>query len=54
MDPVYELLPVGLRILGVLTYGETALSGERVCADEELLKIMFAPLWDEMGLITGA
>lgn len=40
------------RILGILTYGETALSGERVYADEELLRIMFAPLWDEMEPIT--
>ena len=36
------------RILGILTYGERALTGERVYADEELLRIMFAPLWDEM------
>ena len=41
------------RILGILTYGEIALSGERVYADEELLKIMFAPLWDEMERIDG-
>lgn len=36
------------RILGILTYGERALTGERVYADEELLKIMFAPIWNEM------
>ncbi|MEQ9462738.1 MAG: hypothetical protein RJQ10_03690 [Haliea sp.] len=54
VDPVYELFPVGQRILGILTYGETALTGERAYADEELLKIMFAPLGDEMELIGGA
>lgn len=42
------------RILGILTYGETALTGERVYADEELLRIMFAPIWDEMEPITDA
>ncbi len=36
------------RILGILTFGEKALTGERVYADEELLRDMFAPLWDEM------
>jgi len=36
------------RILGILTFGERALTGERVYADEDLLRIMFAPLWDEM------
>lgn len=36
------------RILGILTFGESALSGERVYADEELLRLMFAPVWDEM------
>jgi len=37
------------RIIGILTFGETKLSGERLYADEELLKIMFAPIWDEMA-----
>ena len=36
------------RILGILTFGEKALTGERVYADEELLKEMFAPIWDEL------
>ncbi|MCP1470420.1 hypothetical protein J3E64_002108 [Sphingobium sp. OAS761] len=40
------------RILGILTFGEKALTGERVYADEELLRIMFAPLWDEMEVMT--
>lgn len=39
------------RILGILTFGERALTGERVYADEELLKIMFEPIWDEMEVI---
>lgn len=42
------------RILGILTYGEEALTGERVYADEDLLRIMFAPIWDEMeDIVTG-
>jgi hypothetical protein len=36
------------RIVGILTFGETKLSGERLYADEELLRIMFAPVWDRM------
>lgn len=36
------------RILGILTFGKTALTGERVYADEALLRAMFAPIWDEM------
>jgi len=40
------------RILGILTFGETALTGERVYADERLLRIMFEPIWDEMEPMT--
>jgi hypothetical protein len=40
--------PVAYRILGILTFGENLLSGERIYADEELLKIMFAPVWDSL------
>jgi hypothetical protein len=36
------------RILGILTFGDAALSGERIYADAEILRIMFAPLWDEL------
>jgi hypothetical protein len=36
------------RILGILTFGKTLLSGERIYADEELLKDMFAPVWDAL------
>ena len=36
------------RILGILTFGDTKMSGERLYADEELLKIMFAPVWSEL------
>jgi len=36
------------RILGILTFGTTKMSGERIYAEEELLKIMFAPIWDEL------
>ncbi len=40
--------PRAYRILGILTFGEHLLSGERIYADEHLLKIMFAPVWDEL------
>jgi hypothetical protein len=36
------------RIIGILTFGETKLSGERLYADEELFKIMFGPVWNEL------
>jgi hypothetical protein len=36
------------RILGILTFGEKLLSGERIYAEEEMLRIMFAPVWDEL------
>ena len=36
------------RILGILTFGKTLMSGERLYADEELLRIMFAPVWDQL------
>ncbi len=36
------------RILGILTFGKEKMSGERIYADEELLRIMFAPVWDEL------
>jgi hypothetical protein len=40
--------PRPYRILGILTFGENLLSGERIYADTELLKIMFAPIWNEL------
>ncbi len=36
------------RILGILTFGKTKMTGERVYAQDELLRIMFAPVWDEL------
>lgn len=36
------------RILGILKFGERALIGERIYADEAFLRIMFAGVWDEM------
>src|ERR1700760_1417606 len=36
------------RILGILTFGKTKMTGERIYTDEEMLKIMFAPVWDEL------
>jgi hypothetical protein len=36
------------RILGILTFGETKMTGERIYTDTEMLEIMFAPIWDEL------
>jgi hypothetical protein len=36
------------RVIGILKFGENALSGERLYADEEFLRILFGPLWDDM------
>lgn len=36
------------HVIGILTFGENALSGERVYASERLLRLMFGPLYDEM------
>ena len=36
------------RILGILTFGETGLSGERLYADDAFFRILIGPLWDEL------
>jgi hypothetical protein len=36
------------RIQGILTFGERLMSGERIYSDEDMLRIMFAPVWDEL------
>jgi hypothetical protein len=36
------------RVLGILKFGTRALSGERLYADTEFLRILFGPLWAEM------
>ena len=36
------------RILGILTLGAEKMTGERIYAQDELLRIMFAPIWDEL------
>jgi hypothetical protein len=33
-------------VIGILTFGENALSGERVYASERLLRLMFGPAYD--------
>jgi hypothetical protein len=35
------------EVIGILTFGTTALSGERVYGDERILRLMFGPLFDE-------
>ncbi|WP_380872832.1 hypothetical protein ACFB49_37360 [Sphingomonas sp. DBB INV C78] len=36
------------RILGILTFGEERLSGERLYADEAFFRILIGPIWDEL------
>ncbi len=36
------------RIMGLLKFGQSALSGERLYADESILRILFEPVWDEL------
>jgi hypothetical protein len=43
--------PRAFRVVGILTFGKHGLTGERIYADEALLKIMFAPVWDELEVI---
>ena len=34
------------HVIGILTFGTEALSGERVYASERLLRLMFGPAWE--------
>jgi hypothetical protein len=36
------------RVLSILKFGDQALSGERLYADEKFLRFLFGPLWQEM------
>lgn len=36
------------RVLSILKFGEHALSGERLYADERFLRFLFGPLWQEL------
>jgi hypothetical protein len=36
------------RIVGLLKFGETALTGERLYGDTEFLRILFEPVWSEL------
>lgn len=36
------------RVLSILKFGDQALSGERLYADEKFLRFLFGPLWAEM------
>jgi hypothetical protein len=36
------------HVIGILTFGENALSGERVYASERLLRLMFGPVYERM------
>ncbi len=39
------------RVLGILTPGEVGLSGERIYADDVMLKILLGPVWNELEAI---
>jgi hypothetical protein len=36
------------HIMGLLKFGQSTLSGERLYASEELLRLLFEPLWEEL------
>lgn len=36
------------RIMAILVFGETGLTGERMFSDEKLFRTILGPLWDEM------
>jgi hypothetical protein len=36
------------RVLSILKFGERALSGERLYADEKFFRFLFGPMWGEM------
>ncbi|HSB95816.1 MAG TPA: hypothetical protein VLC91_05185 [Spongiibacteraceae bacterium] len=36
------------RVLSILKFGEQALSGERLYADEKFFRFLFGPLWSEL------
>ena len=40
--------PTRHRIFAILTFGKEKLSGERMYADETLLRALVGPLWDEL------
>jgi hypothetical protein len=45
----YEQAPArDFRIMGLLRFGDSALAGERLYADTEILRILFEPVWDEL------
>lgn len=45
--------PTSHRIFAILTFGKTKLSGERMYADETLLRCLVGPLWDELEPISN-
>jgi hypothetical protein len=50
----YEDAPTrDFRIMGLLKFGDGALAGERLYAEEELLRILFEPLWGELEASDG-
>jgi hypothetical protein len=42
------------HVIGILTFGREALSGERVYASERLLRLMFGPAWDLTEPLRGS
>ncbi len=40
--------PTAHRIMAILTFGENALSGERMYSDEKFFRLLAGPLWDEL------
>jgi hypothetical protein len=45
----YEQAPArDFRIMGLLRFGDSALAGERLYADAEILRILFEPVWGDL------
>ena len=50
----YDDAPVrDFRVIGLLKFGDTALTGERLYADTEFLRILFEPVWGELEACGG-
>lgn len=41
------------RVVGLLKFGAHALAGERLYADTEFLRILFAPVWGELEAVSS-
>lgn len=47
-----EAQPTVHRIMAILTFGDTALTGERMYSDEKFFRMLTGPIWDELEPIS--